>query len=109
METMTPNADAMLAAAERLFDGHGFGRLAGARSGLPFREAHHVTGALVAWPRTGKDWRLSLTAECKKSMRDHRYVFPVFSVENSVASRTSHGGTRPIMCAPRRGIGRKAG
>ena len=49
METMTPNTDAMRAAA-----GRGFSTATDLadwlvrEAGLPFREAHHVTGALVA-------------------------------------------------------------
>ncbi len=65
--------------------------------GLPFREAHHVTGSLVAMAE-GKGCDLpDLTLEDMQSVhadiRDD--VFDVLGVENSVASRTSFGGTAP--------------
>ncbi len=65
--------------------------------GLPFREAHHVTGALVALAE-GKGCDLpDLTLEDMQAEHaDIRAdVFDVLGVENSVASRTSFGGTAP--------------
>jgi argininosuccinate lyase len=65
--------------------------------GLPFREAHHVTGSLVAMAE-GKGCDLpDLTLEDMQSVHaDIRAdVFDVLGVENSVASRTSFGGTAP--------------
>ena len=65
--------------------------------GMPFREAHHVTGGLVAMAEAqGCDLR-DLTVEQMRSVHQAitRAVFEVLSVENSVASRRSHGGTAP--------------
>ncbi len=67
------------------------------RLGLPFRQAHHVTGRVVALAATrgvGLD---------ELSLEDLRAIEPAFepdvldvlSVESSVASRTSFGGTAP--------------
>jgi len=65
--------------------------------GLPFREAHHITGALVALAE-GKDCDLpDLSLEDMKSVHDAitQDVFAVLGVQNSVASRVSYGGTAP--------------
>jgi len=64
---------------------------------LPFREAHHVTGALVAEAeKQGVELaELSLDEMQKADARITDGVYAVLSVENSVASRTSHGGTAP--------------
>jgi len=65
--------------------------------GLPFREAHHVTGSLVAMAE-GKDCDLpDLTLKDMQSVHAgiREDVFDVLGVENSVASRTSFGGTAP--------------
>ncbi len=64
---------------------------------LPFREAHHVTGTLVAMAeRKGCDLADLSVDEMKSAhagITDK--VFSVLGVENSVASRTSYGGTAP--------------
>ena len=65
--------------------------------GLAFRDAHHVTGALVALAET-KDCELhELTLSDMQSVNDEidEGVYSVLSVENSVASRMSYGGTAP--------------
>jgi argininosuccinate lyase len=65
--------------------------------GLPFREAHHVTGRIVAVAEAkgvGLD-RLPLEAMQAVEPRITGDVFSVLSVENSVKSRTSYGGTAP--------------
>ncbi len=65
--------------------------------GLPFREAHHVTGSLVAMAEE-KDCDLpDLTLEDMQSVHSAitASVFDVLGVENSVNSRTSYGGTAP--------------
>jgi len=65
--------------------------------GLPFRQAHHVTGTLVAKAeQKGVDLDgLSLAdmREVEKGITDE--VYSVLGVDNSVASRTSFGGTAP--------------
>ena len=66
-------------------------------AGLPFRDAHHVTGSLVALAeREGKDLP-DLTLDQMKSAHSAitEDVFTVLGVDNSVASRTSYGGTAP--------------
>ncbi len=67
------------------------------RLGLPFRQAHHVTGTLVALAeRRGVDLP-DLTLEEMQSVHPgiEADVFTVLGVENSVASRLSYGGTAP--------------
>ena len=65
--------------------------------GMPFREAHHATGRIVAAAETeGVDLAsLPLAAMQEIEPRITRDVFKVLSVERSVASRTSLGGTAP--------------
>jgi argininosuccinate lyase len=65
--------------------------------GLPFREAHHVTGALVkAAEAQGLDLPdLPLAAMQAVEPRITEGVFSVLGVDASVASRTSYGGTAP--------------
>ena len=66
-------------------------------AGLPFREAHHVTGALVREAESrGVDLPdLPLEAMQAAHPRITGEVFGVLGVDNSVASRTSYGGTAP--------------
>jgi argininosuccinate lyase len=68
-------------------------------AGLPFRDAHHVTGALVAMAeKKGVDLP-DLSLEEMKSVHEAitEGVYDVLTVENSVASRTSYGGTAPAQ------------
>ncbi len=65
--------------------------------GLPFRDAHHVTGTLVAMAE-GKgcdlpDLSLADLQSVHTGIRAD--VFDVLGVENSVRSRRSYGGTAP--------------
>lgn len=64
---------------------------------IPFRDAHHITGALVALAETQKCGleALSLADMQAVDARITQEVFSVLGVENSVASRTSFGGTAP--------------
>jgi argininosuccinate lyase len=64
---------------------------------MPFREAHHVTGSLVALAETeGCDLpELSLPLMQSVEPRITKDVYKVLTVENSVASRVSFGGTAP--------------
>ena len=67
--------------------------------GMPFRDAHHVTGTLVALAES-KDCDLpDLTLEDMKSAHEHitNEVFDVLGVQNSVDSRMSYGGTAPAQ------------
>jgi argininosuccinate lyase len=64
---------------------------------MPFREAHHVTGCIVKLAED-KGCRLDeLTRDEMHAVNAHisEAVFDVLSVENSVASRRSFGGTAP--------------
>ncbi|MEO0614287.1 MAG: argininosuccinate lyase [Pseudomonadota bacterium] len=65
--------------------------------GLAFRDAHHVTGALVALAEEKgcglADLSLSDMQAVEPRITDN--VFSVLSVDASVGSRTSYGGTAP--------------
>ncbi|SMY06810.1 argininosuccinate lyase [Flavimaricola marinus] len=65
--------------------------------GLPFRDAHHVTGSLVAMAEgKGCDLPELSLADMQSVHADITdAVFEVLGVDNSVASRTSYGGTAP--------------
>ncbi len=65
--------------------------------GLPFRQAHHVTGTLVrvASARNIALEELSLQDMQAVEPQITADVFAVLGVEKSVASRTSYGGTAP--------------
>jgi argininosuccinate lyase len=65
--------------------------------GLPFREAHHVTGSLVALAeKKGCDLPdLSLSELTSAHPGITQEVYSVLGVQNSVRSRTSYGGTAP--------------
>jgi argininosuccinate lyase len=67
-------------------------------AGVPFREAHHVTGRVVkAAEDAGCNLSdLSLDALQAIDLRIDRRVYDVLSVEASVNSRISYGGTAPV-------------
>jgi argininosuccinate lyase len=95
---LEPNADAMRAAA-----GRGYSTATDLADWLvrelkmPFRDAHHVTGSIVkAAEAKGLDLdQLPLSAMQAIEPRITKAVFSVLSVDNSVKSRTSYGGTAP--------------
>ncbi len=64
---------------------------------MPFRDAHHVTGSIVKLAESrGCDLEaLPLDAMQTIEPRITQDVYTVLSVENSVESRTSYGGTAP--------------
>jgi argininosuccinate lyase len=64
---------------------------------MPFRDAHHVTGTLVAKAEArGCDLPdLTLADMQAEEQRITEGVFDVLGVRNSVASRNSYGGTAP--------------
>ena len=72
-------------------------------AGLPFREAHHVTGRAV---KRAEELGLSLGAVPLSEFQaihpgiDDR-VYSVLTVDASVASRMSHGGTAPAQVRAR--------
>jgi argininosuccinate lyase len=64
---------------------------------MPFREAHHVTGRIVARAAAAGValHELDLAAMQQVEPRIAKAVFTVLTVERSVASRVSYGGTAP--------------
>ncbi|WP_424938942.1 argininosuccinate lyase [Aliiroseovarius sp. S253] len=64
---------------------------------MPFRDAHHVTGSLVAMAEERGCDLPDLSLEDMQSVNAQitDEVFGVLGVHNSVASRTSYGGTAP--------------
>lgn len=73
--------------------------------GMPFRDAHHVTGRVVALAESRGCGLEDLTLEDMQAIEPdlHEGVFAVLGVENSVKSRTSFGGTAPDSVAARAG------
>ncbi|MEM0937277.1 MAG: argininosuccinate lyase [Pseudomonadota bacterium] len=66
-------------------------------AGLPFRAAHHVTGALVAEAEKAGCDLADLSLEVMQAAHPALTsdVYTVLGVANSVASRISYGGTAP--------------
>ena len=64
---------------------------------MPFREAHHVTGRIVAKAAEADLplHKLPLAEMKKIEPKITQAVFGVLSVDRSVQSRTSYGGTAP--------------
>ena len=98
VDDMQPQAAPMLAAA-----GSGYSTATDLADWLvrvlkmPFRDAHHVTGRIVAAAEAENlplD-KLSLSAMQAVEPRITADVFTVLSPEKSVESRVSHGGTAP--------------
>jgi argininosuccinate lyase len=98
VDDLEPNGPAMRAAA-----GGGFSTATDLADwlvralGLPFREAHHITGRIVAAAEArgvGLD-ALPLTVMQEVEPRITADIFSVLSPESSVNSRASYGGTAP--------------
>ncbi|MCG7493391.1 argininosuccinate lyase [Thalassobius sp. Cn5-15] len=97
---MTGNKDSLAAAA-----GSGFSTATDLADwcvralNMPFRDAHHVTGSLVALAEEKGCDLPDLTLEDMQSVNDQitDEVFGVLGVDNSVASRMSYGGTAPAQ------------
>jgi argininosuccinate lyase len=66
-------------------------------AGLPFRDAHHVTGRIVglAAERGCGLAELPLADMQAVEPRIDDRVYPVLAVDSAIASRTSYGGTAP--------------
>ncbi len=98
MEDFKPNTKNMAAAA-----GQGFSTATDLADwlvrvlGLPFRDAHHVTGAVVKEAETRGVDLADLPLEAMQSVepRITDDIYSVLTVEASVNSRTSFGGTAP--------------
>ena len=96
---LTPNTKAMKAAA-----GSGYSTATDLADwlvrvvGMPFRDAHHVTGRAVAAAveRGCVLHKLPLETLQEIEPRITADVFSVLSVDKSVRSRTSYGGTSPV-------------
>jgi len=67
--------------------------------GLPFRDAHHVTGSLVKMAEDNGCDLPDLSLEQMTSVHEGitQGVYEVLGVHNSVASRMSYGGTAPAQ------------
>ena len=114
VEDMTPDVAKMRAAA-----GSGFSTATDLadwlvrEAGLPFREAHHVTGRIVTAAAEREielaDLPLAVLQEAHPAITEG--VYAVLSVESSVASRTSLGGTAPdnVRAEARRWLDRLSG
>ena len=65
--------------------------------GIPFREAHHITGRAVAAAEQAGVPLDQLPLDTLKAIdaRIDDRVYAVLTVDASVASRRSHGGTAP--------------
>ena len=65
--------------------------------GLPFRDAHHVTGAIVKLAEDKNIGLEDLEIADMQSVESQitEDIFEVLGVENSIRSRTSFGGTAP--------------
>jgi argininosuccinate lyase len=100
MRDLAPNAEALRAAAAS-----GFSTATDLADwlvrtlGMPFRDAHHVTGALVKEAETRSVDLPELPLEVMRAVepRIDATVYEVLGVDNSVASRTSFGGTAPAQ------------
>ena len=96
---MTVNRDALRAAASSGFStATDLADWLVREAGLPFRDAHHVTGALVARAEAQGCDLPDLTLEEMRETHEAitEKVYGVLGVDNSVASRTSYGGTAPV-------------
>jgi len=97
---MTPNTDALRAAASS-----GYSTATDLADwlvralGLPFRQAHHITGALVKQAEDKGCELAYLTLDEMQAVHGGitEAVYQVLKVEDSVASRTSYGGTAPVQ------------
>ena len=79
-------------------------------AGIPFREAHHITGSAVKLAEA-KGVTLDKLSLAELQAIDRRIddsVFAALSVESSVAARKSHGGTAPEQVRQRVAEARRA-
>jgi argininosuccinate lyase len=98
LEDLKPNAAAMLTAAQSGFStATDLADWLVANLKLPFREAHHVTGRIVAAAESSGVPLDKLPLEVMQDIHPGitQVVFCVLSVRNSLRSRASYGGTAP--------------
>ncbi len=77
--------------------------------GLPFRQAHHATGEIVAMAeRQGKALH-EVSLEDMQTIKPqiHAGIYDVLSAQNSAASRVSYGGTAPANVRTQIGLWRE--
>ena len=69
--------------------------------GVPFRQAHEITGAMVTWCEQRDLTLHDMSAEDLAALSPHLDydVVQALSVESSVAARDGHGGTAPTRVA----------
>ncbi len=102
VEDMTVNADAMLAASSTGYlTATDLADWLVMELGMPFRDAHHVTGRVV---KAASEQGLQLDALPLEAMqaiepRITQDVFSVLTVQASAGRRTSFGGTAPVRVA----------
>jgi argininosuccinate lyase len=79
------------------------------RLGLPFRQAHHITGTLVKLAEARGVTLAELTLDEMQAVetRITKAVFEILDVASSVRSRTSFGGTAPDNVTRAAGAARK--
>ncbi len=98
VEDLKPNRDRMRASANAGFStATDIADWLVKQANIPFREAHHITGQIVALAEQKGMTLDGLTIEDFKFI-DHRIdsrIHKVLSVESSVAARKSYGGTAP--------------
>ncbi len=102
METITFKTDSMRSAASKGFStATDLADYLVRELKLPFRDAHHVTGQIVAKAETEgvdlPDLSLKMMQSIESRLTDD--VFSVLSVEASANSRQSYGGTSPVRVA----------
>jgi argininosuccinate lyase len=98
VEDLRPNAAAMMTAAASGFStATDLADWLVANLKLPFREAHHITGRIVAAAEASGVGLENLPLEVMQEMHPgiSEAVFSVLSVPNSLKSRASYGGTAP--------------
>jgi argininosuccinate lyase len=99
---MEPNKDVMLAAANSGFStATDLADWLVQKLKMPFRDAHHVTGRIVALAEKKNVLLSELSLDDMRTIHDKidASVFNVLSVEASAKSRTSFGGTAPANVA----------
>jgi argininosuccinate lyase len=99
ISTMTPNVERMRAAASSAFStATDLADWLVRELNIPFREAHHITGAAVKAAEQANVALPDLPLGTLKSIepRITDKVFAVLTVDASVASRQSYGGTAPV-------------
>jgi len=111
VETTTFVPERMRAAAEAGFStATDFADWLVREGNIPFREAHHITGRAVKLAEREGVAMAQLPLEALQAIdaRIDARIFDVLTVDASVASRTSHGGTAPEQVRARIAEARKA-